>query len=271
MAEESARKPTRIRSVDRAARLLLLLASDPSAAWRVRALAARMRTSVPTMYHLLNTLSDVGFITVDEQGNYCLGIAVGNLAAAYHEQSLPPPELLVPLRTISDETGESAYLSAWRNGQMEVIAHRPGTLAVRVNDLRAGFHGVAHARAAGKVLLAFGTEAQLSRYLATSPLDRVTDKTVSTLDGLLAELDEARVNGYGVEYEEFAEGVGCLSVPILGRLSLLGAFTVTAPVDRLRSQFKPYLGVLVAAARTAAERVDQMTDFEPKDTALDES
>lgn len=230
-----------------------------------------MQTSVPTMYHLLNTLSDVGFITVDEQGNYCLGIAVGNLAAAYHEQSLPPPELLVPLRTISDETGESAYLSAWRNGQMEVIAHRPGTLAVRVNDLQAGFHGVAHARAAGKVLLAFGTEAQLSRYLATSPLDRVTDKTVSTLDGLLAELDEARVNGYGVEYEEFAEGVGCLSVPILGRLSLLGAYTVSAPVDRLRSQFKPYLGVLVAAARTAADRVDQMTDFERKDAALDES
>jgi IclR family transcriptional regulator, acetate operon repressor len=259
MTEEEARKPTRIQSVDRAARLLMLIASDPHAKWKARTLAAAMSTSVPTMYHLLNTLVDAAFLSLDEQGIYQLGIAVGRLAEAYHSQSNPPPELLVPLRGISEQTGETAYLSAWRNGQMEVIVDLPGTLPVRVTDLKAGFRGVAHARAAGKVLLAFGTEKQLNRYLAISQLERVTSHTVVDHEQLLGVLDEARQQGYAVEYEEFCEGVGCLSVPILGESALFGAYTVSAPIDRLKKEQNRYLDVLRAAAQVAGKTADAAT------------
>jgi DNA-binding IclR family transcriptional regulator len=140
---------------------------------------------------------------------------------------------------------------------MEVIVHLPGTLPVRVTDLRAGFHGVAHARAAGKVLLAFGTDEQLARYLATSPLDRVTSHTVVTEEELRSLLAEARTHGYAVEHEEFCEGVGCLSVPILSGSSLFGAYTVSAPIDRLKSKHDQYLDVLTTAAEIAGKSVDR--------------
>jgi len=255
----SGRKPTRIQSVDRAARLLLLVASDPLAQWRVRTLTDAMKTSVPTMYHLLNTLVDTGLLTADDQGCYSLGIGIGKLANAYHEQALPPPELWVSLRSISEITGESVYLSAWRSGEMEVVAHLPGSLPVRVGDLRVGFHGVAHARAAGKVLLAFGSEQQRQRYLATAALERVTERTVSTQAALLQVLARTRDDSYAVEYEEFAEGVACLCVPILSQAGLMGAYTVSAPVDRLRAREAEYLDVLRTAAMAAAEQVDART------------
>lgn len=259
MSEEESRKPTRIQSVDRAARLLMLIASDAHAQWKARTLAEAMSTSVPTMYHLLNTLVDAGFLSLDDHGIYYLGIAVGRLAEAYHAQSNPPPELLVPLRGISEQTGETAYLSAWRNGQMEVIVDLPGTLPVRVTDLKAGFRGVAHARAAGKVLLAFGTDEQLARYLAISQLERVTSHTVVDQEQLRGVLAEAREKGYAVEYEEFCEGVGCLSVPIRGESALFGAYTVSAPIDRLMKQQNRYLEVLRAAAEVAGKTADAAT------------
>lgn len=245
-------KPTRINSVDRAARVLMLIASNPDAGWKARSLANAMHTTVPTMYHLLNTLSDRGFLATDEHGVYRLGIGIAKLAAAYHEQAVPPDELLAPLRGVAEQTGESAYLSAWRNGEMEVIAHMPGTLPVRVIDLGTGFRGVAHARAAGKVLLAFGTKERREDYLATSDLERLTEHTVTDRDHLRKELEKVWEDGFGVEYEEFCDGVGCLSVPIMSAAGLLGAYTVSAPIGRLLARQDEYRTVLQETARAAA-------------------
>src|SRR5487761_847399 len=110
MAEEKApRTPTRIQSVARAARLLMLIASDPNADWKARTLSDVMGTSLPTMYHLLNTLVDAGLVTIDDRGIYRLGINVGRLAVAYQHQVMPPSELQVPLHSIAEKTGESSY------------------------------------------------------------------------------------------------------------------------------------------------------------------
>jgi IclR family transcriptional regulator, acetate operon repressor len=251
-AQGATRKPTRINSVDRAARVLMLIASSPDTSWKARSLAKAMNTTVPTMYHLVNTLIDCGLLTIAENGSYRLGISVARLAVAYERQAVPPSDLLGPLRMVAERTGESAYLSAWRNGEMEVIAHVPGTLPVRVIDhLGTGFRGVAHARAAGKVLLTFGTEEQREQYLGVTKLEPLTAHTVTRIDVLRKELRATRANGFGVEYEEFCDGVGCLSVPIISAGMLLGAYTVSAPIDRLRARQDDYLVVLDEAAQTA--------------------
>ena len=251
-SEKAPRAPTRIQSVARATRLLMLIASDPNADWKARSLADAMETSLPTMYHLLNTLVDAGLVTTDDRGICRLGINVGRLAAAYQQQVMPPSELQVPLHTVTEKTGESSYLSAWRNGEMEVILHVPSTLPVRVMELRAGFRGVAHARAAGKVLLAFGSEQQRERYFVPARLEAATRHTITDKEMLLAELARVRDGQYAQEYEEFCEGVACLSVPILATGELLGAYTISAPVDRLRSRRSEYLEALRDAAGTAS-------------------
>ena len=253
------RAPTRIRSVDRAARLLMLIATDPNAGWKARTIATEMGTSVPTTYHMLNTLVDAGLVTTDDRGSYCLGVAVARLALAYQVQAAPPRELQVPLSEVAAKTGESAYLSAWRNGEMEVITHVASTQPVRVTDLRPGFRDVAHARAAGKVLLAFGTDSQREHYLTGAKLKAVTKFTVTKHNALLVELEQARVNRYAEEREEFCEGVGCLSVPILIGANLLGAYTVSAPIDRLNSRHETYLQILHDAAAKAGADAEALT------------
>lgn len=241
--------PTRVQSVERAARLLMIIASAPEHERTVKHLVGKMGTSVPTMYHLLNTLVDARLLTRDRRRQYHLGVAVSHLAESYYRQSQPPLELVEPLRMITEATGESAYLSGWRHGGLEILAESSGTHAVRVMDLKPGFHRAAHARASGKVLLAFATVEERERYLAIHPLDRLTDKTITQPQDLLAELEGICSAGYAREEEEFCDGVACLSVPIIDDGFLVGAYTVSAPIERYRMFKEAYLKELIMAAK----------------------
>ena len=241
---------TRVQSVERAARLLHLVASTPEHERTVKDLAVKMGTSLPTMYHLVNTLVDARLLTRDRRRLYHLGLGIGTLANAYYQQSQAPPELLDPLESIIEATGETAYLGGLVRGELEVLAERAGTRAVRVTDVKPGYRGAVHARASGKVLLAFSEPEERNRYLGAQPLRALTPNTITDVTRLLAELDEVRRRGYATEVEEFTEGVACCAVPILDDGILLAAYTLAAPVERYRTSKDEYISVLKAAAES---------------------
>lgn len=248
------REPTRIRSVERAARVLSVVASLPESRRTAKHLAASLGTPLGTTYHLLSTLVDAKLLTRDDQRRYHLGFGIGVLGDAYYRQTKPPSELLAPLEWLVERTGESAYLSAWRSGELEILAQVAGTRAVGVTaGLEPGFHGVAHARASGKVLLAFAPAEERERYLAIHPLEAVTPATITDRARLLAEIEAVADAGYAVDEEEFCEGVGCLSVPVRDDGLLVAAYTVSAPIERYRAFRCRYLDDLQAAAHAAVE------------------
>ncbi|ODT99868.1 MAG: hypothetical protein ABS81_24930 [Pseudonocardia sp. SCN 72-86] len=255
MADET-RTGTRIQSVSRAAQLLMLIASLPESERSVNRMAAELGTSVPTVYHLLNTLVDAKLLTRDERKQYRFGLAMEVLSVAYAQQTVPPPELVAPLRRIIEDTGESAYLTAWRTGNPVVLAHLSGTHAVQVTNLRPGYRGVANARASGKVLLAFAEPDDRERYLAMHPLTAVTDRTITDPDVFAKELAQVVRNGYATEVEEFSAGVACIAVPVWRNGMLMGCYTVSAPVERYRKQRSDYL----AALRDAVAMLDASAD-----------
>lgn len=249
---DDAKRPgaTRVQSVGRAARLLHLIASTPEHERTVKELAAKMGTSLPSMYHLVNTLVDARLLTRDRRRLYHLGLGIGTLANAYYQQSQPPEELLDPLQSIIEATGETVYLSGLVRGELEVLAERAGTRAVRVTDLKPGYRGAAHARASGKVLLAFSETSERNRYLGALPLRALTPQTITDVPRLFEELDDVRRHGYATEVEEFTEGVACCAVPILDDGILLAAYTLAAPVERYRTSKDEYISVLKAAAES---------------------
>lgn len=248
---EVSRDGTRIRSVTRAAELLLLIASLPEHERSVARLASALNTSVPTVYHLLNTLVDAKMLARDERKQYRLGFAFELLAAAYTRESTLPPELLRPLKWIVDATGESGYFAAWRQGRPAVLAHLGGSHAVQVTNALPDYLAPPNARASGKLLLAFGSQAQRDSYLATNPLKQMTPKTITDPETFAIELQVTREKGFAVEIEEFAAGVACVSVPIWSRSLLVGAYTIAAPVERYRQNMDQYLACLREAAKLA--------------------
>ena len=238
---------TRIRSVVRASRLLLLLARHPGGCTAAEA-ARELKLTVPTTHHLLNTLVGEGLAVKDSQRRFALGPQVAVLADGLVRQAVPE-YLGRPLRELAVRTGETAYLAAWSGREIRVLASVEGAGAVRVAEVERGPYLHAHARATGKLLLAFAPPEVRAAYLAAHPPERLTDHTIVTPAALEGELTAIRERGYSEDREEFVEGVSCVSAPLLAEGVVVAAFTVSAPsqlYDRRRAKLRD--AVLAAAA-----------------------
>ena len=245
------REPTRIQSVTRATALLELVAEDASG--RTATDAARaLGVSLATAYHLLNTLADAGFLCKTAERRYQLGPRIGLLAEAFLAQISAPSHLVEYVRQLAQHTGETAYLSAWRNDEALLVSVVEGHRAVRVADLHLGYSGAAHTRASGKMLLASGHPGTLERYLAGHVIESRTGEGPCGADALRAELEHARVQGFAVDEEEFCEGVACIAAPVADGSLALG---ISTPVERYRGQRDELVAsVLRFAAEARASR-----------------
>jgi IclR family transcriptional regulator, acetate operon repressor len=224
--------PTRIRSVSRAAAALEAVARHGGGGMRAVEIAAILKMPLPTAYHLVNTLTDEGLLTKTEDRRYQLGPKVGLLAEAFATQITAPELLLSRLRELSQRTGETAYLSAWRRGDAVLLSIIDGRKAVRVAGLHEGFSGLAHARASGKVLLAYGRPGTLEAYLRHRSIETRTKRTVTDAKALEEEIVRTRAAGYAIDEEEFAEGVSCVAAPVADGTMAMG---ISAPSERFRA------------------------------------
>ena len=183
---------TTIRSVARASRILVQLGEQPDGR-TAKEVAVALGLPLPTTYHLLGTLVAEGFVAKDSRRRYRLGPALGTIADAYVRQFSPPEYLIGPLHRLADETGETVYVVTWRHDRIVVLASVEGGSAVRVSGANLGYVESAHARASGKLLLAFASEEVRAAYLALNPLVPVTPRTIVQPDEFELELERIRL------------------------------------------------------------------------------
>lgn len=203
----------RIQSVARAADILIALAESEQGL-TTKEISQRLGISRQGTYHLIHTLIGAGLLTRTEGDRYVLGLRVGTLAAAF-ERHLTPSEHLAPyVRALARDSGETAYAAGWRNGEIVVLSVAKGDSPVQAADVVPGTAEDGHARASGKLLLAFATHQVREQYLQTHRLRRRTPNTITSRRVLDKELAAIRTQGYAVDLEEFADGLSCLAVPV---------------------------------------------------------
>jgi IclR family acetate operon transcriptional repressor len=226
---------TRIRSVARASQLLLWVAGQAHGA-TAKEVAAAQGLALPTTYHLLNTLVDEGLLAKDGQRRYILGSSTAILVEAYLRGKSVPETLLAALRELARQTEETAYLADWGDHDIRVLASVEGSHLVRVAEVGSGpyYHG--HARANGKVLLAYATPEMRQVYLQTHPLVRLTDHTICDPEQLEQEFKRIRQRGHAYDQEEFAVGVSCVAAPLLMNGHLIGALGLSVPTQRFKKR-----------------------------------
>lgn len=208
-----------------------------------------MELPLPTAYHLLNTLTAEGLLTKLKDRRYRLGPKIGLLAEAFAAQMAAPERLLQCVRALAERTGETAYLSDWRDGEVMVLSFVEGRRAVRVSGVHIGSGGQAHARASGKAMLAALPPAELDEYLGGRRLHACTDRTITSKQVLRDELERIRLQGHAIDDEEFVEGVGCVGAPVAdGRIAL----AVSAPIGEFRKHRSELVAAVTAIAADAA-------------------
>jgi IclR family acetate operon transcriptional repressor len=237
----------RVQSALRAISILLAV-SESSNGLKVKDITDKLGLSRQVTYHLIHTLHATGIIRKNESNRYVLGLAAVAIAEGFHRQLAPPEHLARRVRSIVAATEETAYAGGWVDGEIVALATARGQSPVGAAQIPQGYSGHAHARAAGKLLLAIADPALCEAYLDTHPRVARTARTITDREELLNEFKLIRDRQYSLDNEEFHEGIRCLAVPVegLGGRFVLG---ISVPSGRFEQNFSHYLAVLTNAAR----------------------
>jgi IclR family acetate operon transcriptional repressor len=241
---------TRIQSVARGCRLLMWLADRPHGA-TAKEVAFANRLALATTYHILNTLLDQGLLAKDARRRYVLGDGTATLAQSCLRGSAVSDSMLTSLRQIAARTQTTAYLADWGERDMRMLASVEPASQPRIADVTRGSLADAHARANGKVLLAYADRHVREDHLAAHSPRRLTDATLCDSAAVDQALAGVREHGYAVDDEEFAAGVSCVAAPVLRDGRIVAALGVSMPTQVLRQRRPAMIAVVTEFARAA--------------------
>ncbi len=211
--------------------------------------------SIPksTAYDLLNAMLHEGLLTPAGDGTrFALGHKLHELGAGYRAQI----DILRVggeiVRALRDETGETVQLSTMEGRLMHVLLKEEGVRAVRIIS-NTGSRVPVNWAAAGRLLVSDLDNDGLRRLLEATVAPSPTDKALTDVDRLIAEIRACRQAGYAIEIGETNEHAGCVAAPVLdGESKVIAAISLAAPEQRLNS---PDRSMLIAAVCRAAKDI----------------
>ncbi|MDO6485681.1 IclR family transcriptional regulator [Shimia thalassica] len=187
----------------------------------------------PTVHRLLQTAEAEGFLQRDLDGaSYGPGPRLRALAVNTVSSEHLRTARLAILKGVAEEIGETCNLATPDREGMTYLDRVETKWPLRI-QLPVGTQVPFHCTASGKMYLSSLRTPTLVGVLNASPLERKTEKTITSPELLREELRETRKRGYSTDNEEFMTGMAALAVPILDQQSrLMATLSVHAPVQR---------------------------------------
>jgi IclR family acetate operon transcriptional repressor len=239
----------------------VLEAFDGEGTLSLNEIARKVGQPKPSVFRLVATLVDRGFLEPDEQKDrYRLGLHLAEVARGALAR-LTLRNLARPfLRQLRDDFGYSANLAAITRNEVLFVEVLPGLHAMRM-ETEPGSRAELHATAAGKAIAAHLSEPELERYLGVSDLRVFTPRTITNRAMLREELARIRTDGYAVDHEERELGARCIGAAIRGMDGgIEGAISISSVSARLDGDLIPRVG---AAVRAACDRISEGLGFRP--------
>jgi IclR family acetate operon transcriptional repressor len=225
MAKTGQPSTARVASAQRSLAILDVLAGEPTLG--TNEIARRLGTSASTTSRQLATLVEAGLVEhVPATGRYRLGIRLVALAtsvlARLDVRAIAHPHL----EALAAELGETATLS---------VPSEPDAITVDVvrspryiaDGSRLGRPSIAHATAAGKVMLAF------DGVRPPRELQEYTPRTITNPSTLAAEIERVRRRGWADAFEEREVGLNAIAAPVWASDgALAGIIALQGPIPR---------------------------------------
>jgi IclR family pca regulon transcriptional regulator len=204
-----------------------------------------------SVYRFVNTLVELGYLRKNSSNRL---IRLGPRAFVLGQNFFHGFDLLQGVKPIIDRTSiqhnvsiDSALLhrhsliSLYRRELPNLIYFR---LPLLMEDL--------HARALGKAILANLEEKELSGFLKSLRLKRLTPKTITSKEELMKELVATRNRGYSINNEEYLLGLVCIGAPLINfnTKAVAGAVSLDFPASEFPLGIieRNYTGILTKLA-----------------------
>jgi DNA-binding IclR family transcriptional regulator len=252
-ARGSLRDKGGVQSIERAFAILEEVARHRGGI-RLGDLSKRVGLHNSTTFHLVKTMLLLGYLRQTPDKLYRVGRPLFTLAAG----ALDEVEMVALATPVLDElsaaTQESCHFAVRSGRQVIVLARTAGSGPFQLTE-RAGVVRPAHCTALGKILLAAMPAGQLDKVLHAAPLERFTDKTVTSPAELMREILEVRRSGVAYDDGEFNAEVRCAAVPVYNFTGQVqGAIGISGPIWRLTNAVLKEKSKLVRAAAASLSR-----------------
>jgi DNA-binding IclR family transcriptional regulator len=195
-------------------------------------LARAADISKSSVHSLLAALESEGLVyRSGATREYVLGSRILDLAGRFLEGDSLGALYADAARDFVDETGATVQMGRLEGTQVVYTARFDGRGGIQLSS-RVGTRMHASTTAMGKAALAMLADAEVRhRYAGFESLPVETPRSISTLDGLLADLRQVRLrNGVAIDDEENLIGLRCYGVPLfeLSGLCYAASTTITA-------------------------------------------
>ena len=210
--ERSSRHNDSLSTVTRELRVLELIAVNDGVT--PKEVAAELDVKLGTMYRLVNTLLDDGYLVRTSGGSLHLGERLPLLLERLDSRLDPYPELEGVLVQLALDSGTTAVLGQLVGRQVRITATQSFPGAEHQHLLRSGLRGPAHSMALGKVLIASLPRRQVAELVDGWSLVQLTERTIGRQSVLLEAIEMAARRGFGLDLEEGVPGLTSVAAPM---------------------------------------------------------
>jgi len=190
-------------------------------------ISSRLSLPKSTAHNLLSTLLSCGLLEKADDDHYALGRAVVALTQAVLVNVELRDRAAPLLRELADISHQSVYLTV-RDGDYCLYIYAvesPHRLLART---AVGDRAYLHCTSVGKAILMCLSEADVRAIVKRVGLPASTERTITSLDALLTELEHSRERGYAIDNQEHEMNTYCIGAPVLDeRGQVIGSLSVS--------------------------------------------
>jgi DNA-binding IclR family transcriptional regulator len=212
-------------------------------------IAGYCKYSTSTVHRLLQTLKELEWVVQSENNHeYYLGPLVARLSSnqiAAHRYLIM--QALREMIHLASSTEETVNLGVMFQLHFTLLHEIPSKHDLRITEESKRL-GPLYIGATAKVLLAQLDDIELKTTLRHLNFTRVTDKTVTDKELLIAQLQECRRQGYCVTYGERIPGAICISAPIKNYICP-ASLSIVGPENRLGPRINEVAEELIASVK----------------------
>jgi DNA-binding IclR family transcriptional regulator len=220
-------------SVDKALRALQRLGDAGADGRALTKLAADLGLNKASLHRTLAALRHRGFVEQDQNGNYRLGPAILAIADSHLRDESLRSLMHGALAELCARTGETYHMGVLTGEQVAYIDKVEPQRAIRIWS-EIGWRNPALTTALGRAIMS-QKFVDYESFAASFPnaVPKRTPHTRASLRAVWQELADARKRGFSKEEQENELGIACMGVALLRGPNVIGAFSITAPAERM--------------------------------------
>ncbi|EKN71640.1 IclR family transcriptional regulator [Neobacillus bataviensis LMG 21833] len=198
-------------AIERADKVLKLIGEYPNQL-RLIELSKRADINKSSLFSLLNTLETLKWVTKEDGDSYSLGPALAAIGSSYFRQFNILQSFYKEASQSVSKINEHIQLGILDEGDVVYLGKMEGDSRVRlITD--PGMRFPAYASAIGKIQLTPCSKTELEE-IFPDQWESKTPFTISNIDALYENVQEAKRNGYAIENQEASLGFHCVAAPV---------------------------------------------------------